>query len=65
MFKGFNSKTVPYIEPILFAMKIHIVEFKTVPGCVHIVLDHCLCYEENDSNVKKRYLIQNVKYFQK
>ena len=38
---------------------------KRFPGLSILHLDNYLCYEENENTRKKRYLIQNIKYFQK
>ena len=38
---------------------------KRFPGLSILHLDNYLCYEENENTRKKRYFIQNIKYFQK
>ena len=46
-------------------MKIHIFTSKRFVGFSILLLDNYLCYEENENTGKKRYFIQNIKYFQK
>ena len=38
---------------------------KRFPGLSILHLDNYLCHEENENTRKKRYFIQNIKYFQK